>query len=51
MSEINWKKDKSNENGIHFVAIKYGEGAGTFDFSEWDGEKGGEFIYRMNSTQ
>jgi hypothetical protein len=39
MSEINWKKDKPNENGIHFVAIKYGEGAGTFDFSEWDGDK------------
>jgi hypothetical protein len=39
MSKINWNKDKPNEIGTHFVAIKYGEGAGTFDFVEWDGNQ------------
>lgn len=39
MSKINWNKKKPNEIGIHFVAIKYGEGAGTFDFVEWNGDK------------
>jgi len=39
MSKINWNKDKPIEFGTHFVAIKYGEGAGSFDFSQWDGDK------------
>lgn len=39
MSNINWFTDKPSEIGLHFVAVKYGEGAGTFDFVEWDGRK------------
>lgn len=39
MSKINWNKKKPYLIGTHFVAIKYGEGAGTFDFVEWNGDK------------
>lgn len=39
MSKVNWHKGKPTESGTHFVAVKYVEGAGTFDFIEWDGKK------------
>ncbi|WP_409423557.1 MULTISPECIES: hypothetical protein [unclassified Pseudoalteromonas] len=37
MKNINWFTDEPSEIGLHFVAVKYGEGAGTFDFIEWNG--------------
>lgn len=39
MNNIDWLKGKPEFSGLHFVAVKYGEGAGTFDFVEWDGNK------------
>ncbi|TMN98285.1 hypothetical protein [Pseudoalteromonas sp. S558] len=39
MKNINWFTDEPSEIGLHFVAVKYGEGAGTFDFIEWNGTK------------
>ena len=34
---LDWKKDKPAYKGLYFVAIKYGEGAGIYDFITWDG--------------
>jgi len=39
MNKINWFKNNPSQIGLHFVAIKYGEGAGTYDFLHWDGNK------------
>jgi hypothetical protein len=48
MSEIIWhKKETPTEIGTHFVAVKYGEGAGSFDLIEWDGEK---WLTEFNGT-
>lgn len=39
MKSINWFTDEPSEIGLYFVAVKYGEGAGTFDYIEWNGNK------------
>jgi len=39
MNTLTWNKGAPAETGLHFVAVKYGEGAGTFDFVEWDGNR------------
>lgn len=37
--EINWSKGTPKEIGQHFVAVQVGQGAGWYDFMDWDGEK------------
>ncbi len=37
--KMNWQQGKPQENGLHFVAVQVGDGAGWYDFLEWDGEK------------
>jgi hypothetical protein len=36
---MKWAKGAPNEIGQHFVAVQVGQGAGWYDFMEWDGEK------------
>ncbi len=36
-TELNWKAGNPDETGLHFVAVKLGPAAGTYDFLEWDG--------------
>ena len=37
--KLNWKYKQPSLLGLYFVAVKYGEGAGVYDFLEWDGKK------------
>lgn len=37
MQTLNWQKGNPNEIGLHFVAVRYGKGAGVFDFISWNG--------------
>ena len=37
MQTLNWQKGSPNETGLHFVAVRYGKGAGVFDFICWNG--------------
>ena len=36
--ELSWQKGAPSEEGFHFVAVKLGEAAGTYDFLNWNGE-------------
>lgn len=36
--ELSWHKGNPSEEGLHFVAVKHGEAAGTYDFLNWNGE-------------
>ena len=36
--ELSWQKGTPSEEGYHFVAVKLGEDAGTYDFLNWNGE-------------
>ena len=35
---LNWCSGKPNLTGLYFVAVKYGEAAGEFQFAEWNSE-------------
>ena len=37
MNKLQWEKSTPKEIGLHFAAVKYGEGAGMFEFVEWVG--------------
>lgn len=37
MQTINWQVGNPTEIGLHFVAVRYGKGAGEFDFISWNG--------------
>jgi hypothetical protein len=39
MNKLHWEKSTPKEIGLHFAAVKYGEGAGMFEFVEWDGRQ------------
>lgn len=34
---LNWRIGEPELVGLYFVAVKYGEGAGEFQFVEWNG--------------
>jgi hypothetical protein len=36
-TELKWAEGKPKEVGLYFVAVQYGEAAGSFDFVNWDG--------------
>lgn len=36
---LKWNKGKPYLKGLYFVAVKYGAGAGEFQFARWAGEK------------
>ena len=34
---LDWKHGEPELSGLYFVAVKYGESAGAYDFIEWNG--------------
>lgn len=36
---LKWNTGQPDLVGLYFVAVKYGAGAGEFQFARWDGEK------------
>lgn len=34
---LDWNSGVPGQEGLYFVAVKYGEGAGVFDFLTWSG--------------